>query len=170
MSISNGCHLYTATQTHLRGMPGKYSLVALRPQKQSGIVCPRTPFLFQIACLSACRPSLVLRLSALRVLWLLLIHSSLVLRLSALHVLLLLMSLVPSLRPSLHRDLLSATAAAASCLHHVLHIRPVFDILVELTDVAADIVVGLQAEGNDGNETDPNLRVSIATAKNGSVQ
>ena len=35
-----------------------------------------------------------------------------------------------------------------------LHIRPVFDILPEITDVAAQLPVRLQGEGDDGDEAE----------------
>ena len=72
---------------------------------------------------------------------------SLVLRLSTLRILRLLwvLSLTPTLRrSSLHRHRPSSTT-----FHHVLDVRSVAQILVELTDVAADVLVGLQAEGYD---------------------
>lgn len=77
------------------------------------------------------------------------VHTSFVLRLSTLRILRLLwVLLIPPLRSSLHRDLLPSS----SSLHHVLHVRSVAQILVELTDVAADVLVGLEAEGYDWRE------------------
>ena len=71
---------------------------------------------------------------------------SLVLRLSTLRILRLLwVLLIPPLRSSLHRDLLPSS----SSFHQVLHVRSVAQILVELTDVAADVLVRLEAERND---------------------
>jgi hypothetical protein len=76
-------------------------------------------------------------------------HSSFVLRLSTLRILRLLwVLLIPPLRSSLHRDRLPSS----SSFHHVLHVRSVAQILVELTDVAADVLVGLEAEGYDWRE------------------
>lgn len=73
-------------------------------------------------------------------------HSSFVLRLSTLRILrLLLWMLIPPLRSSLHRDRLPSS----SSFHHVLDVRSVAQILVELTDMAADVLVGLEAEGYD---------------------
>lgn len=74
----------------------------------------------------------------------------LVLRLPALRILRLLWVLsliIPPLRSSLHRDRLPSSST--SSFHHVLHVRSVAQILVELTDVAADVLVGLEAERND---------------------
>ena len=74
------------------------------------------------------------------------ILSSFVLRLPTLRILRLLwVLLIPPLRSSLHRDRLPSS----SSFHHVLHVRSVAQILVELTDVAADVLVGLEAEGYD---------------------
>lgn len=75
--------------------------------------------------------SLVLRLSALRILWLLR------------------WSRVPPLRPALHRNRL----ASSTSFHHVLNVRSVFDVLVEFADVAADVFVGLDAKGDNRNKT-----------------
>ena len=104
----------------------------IQPEKnKSGIICP---------CKTPCLSQLPLPFS-------LDIHlpSSLVLRLSTLRILrLLLWTLIPPLRSSLHRDRLPS-----SSLHHVLDIRSVAQILVELTDVAPDVLVRLEAEGND---------------------
>ena len=76
-------------------------------------------------------------------------HSSFVLRLSTLRILrLLLWMLIPPLRSSLHRDRLPSS----SSFHHVLHVRSVAQILVELTDVAADVLVGLEAKWNNWNK------------------
>lgn len=75
----------------------------------------------------------VLRLPALRILRLLLRVLSLI---------------VPPLRSSLHRNWLPSS----SSLHHVLHVWSVAQILVELTDVAADVLVGLEAERNHWRE------------------
>ena len=79
------------------------------------------------------------------------IHSSFVLRLSTLRILRLLLLwvlLIPPLRSSLHRYRLPSCSSSSS-FHHVLHVRSVAQILVELTDVAADVLVGLEAEGYD---------------------
>ena len=74
------------------------------------------------------------------------VHFSFVLRLSTLRILrLLLWVLIPPLRSSLHGYRL----ASPSSFHHILHVRSVAQILVELTDVAADVLVGLEAERND---------------------
>lgn len=35
-----------------------------------------------------------------------------------------------------------------------LHIRPILDVLPEVADVAADLLVGLKAEGDDGDEAE----------------
>jgi hypothetical protein len=81
------------------------------------------------------------------------ILSSFVLRLPTLRILRLLLLLrvllIPPLRSSLHRYRLLPSSSAASSFHHVLHVRSVAQILVELTDVAADVLVGLEAERNN---------------------
>ena len=41
---------------------------------------------------------------------------------------------------------------SSSAFHHVLHVRPVFEVLVEFADVAADVFVGAEAERNDWDE------------------
>jgi hypothetical protein len=77
-------------------------------------------------------------------------RSSFVLRLSTLRILRLLwVLLIPPLRSSLHRNRLPSS----SSFHHVLHVRSVAQILVELTYVAADVLVGLEAEGYDWRRT-----------------
>jgi hypothetical protein len=48
----------------------------------------------------------------------------------------------------LHRNRLSSTS-----FHHVLDVGSVFDVLVELADVAADVLVGLKAKWDDWNKT-----------------
>lgn len=80
----------------------------------------------------------------------LVLHSLLVLRLPALRILWLLWLLsmvVPALRSSLHRNRLPSSSA----FHHVLDIRAMLEVLVEFADVAADILVGLEAERYDWN-------------------
>jgi hypothetical protein len=107
------------------------STIITARKKQSGIICPKTPYFF---------PLLVLRLPALRILWLLL------------------STVRPALRrPSLHWNLLPS--CSASRLHHVLHVRPVLEVLVEFADVAADVLVGLETEGYDGDEAEAICRV-----------
>ena len=41
-----------------------------------------------------------------------------------------------------------------AALHLLLHIRPVLDVLPEIADVAADLVVGLEAEGDERDEAE----------------
>jgi hypothetical protein len=48
----------------------------------------------------------------------------------------------------LHRNRLTSTS-----FHHVLDVGPVFDVLIELANVAADVLVGLKAERYNGHET-----------------
>jgi hypothetical protein len=52
-----------------------------------------------------------------------------------------------------HHDggLLAASAAAA---HLLLHIRAVLDVLVEVADVAADFLVRLEREGDEGHKAE----------------
>jgi hypothetical protein len=38
--------------------------------------------------------------------------------------------------------------------HLLLHVRAVLDVLVEVADVAADLLVRLQREGDDGDEAE----------------
>lgn len=38
--------------------------------------------------------------------------------------------------------------------HLLLDVRAVLDVLIEVADVAADFLVGLQREGNDGDEAE----------------
>jgi len=78
------------------------------------------------------------------------VRSSFVLRLSTLRILRLLLRvlLIPPLRSSLHRYRLLSSCPSSS-FHHVLHVRSVAQILVELTDVAADVFVGLEAKWNN---------------------
>jgi hypothetical protein len=47
------------------------------------------------------------------------------------------------------RRLLSSTP-----LHLLLHVRAVLDVLPEIADVAADLVVGFEAEGDEGDEAE----------------
>ena len=61
----------------------------------------------------------------------------------------------------MHRDRLPSS----SSFHHVLHVRSVAQILVELTDVAADVLVGLEAEGNYWNETEREPLPSFVDAR-----
>jgi len=79
---------------------------------------------------------LVLRLSALCVLWVLYLLS--------------LLPVAPALWPSLHWYLLSSSAS----LHHVLHVGSVLEVLVESADMAANIFVRLKAEGNHRNKAE----------------
>lgn len=75
----------------------------------------------------------------------------LILRLTTLRILLLLMvSLIPTLRSSLHGYLLPSAAA----LHHVLHVWPVPQVLVEAADVATDVFVWFETKGYHGYETE----------------
>jgi hypothetical protein len=52
----------------------------------------------------------------------------------------------------MHHDcgLLAARAAA----HLLLHVRAVLDVLVEVADVAADFLVRLEREGDQGHEAE----------------
>ena len=50
-----------------------------------------------------------------------------------------------------HNSGLLPMAPSANLL---LHVRAVLDILVEVADVAADFLVGLEREGNNGNEAE----------------
>ena len=52
----------------------------------------------------------------------------------------------------LHRHSPIMTSSACSSVHLALYVRPKLDVLVEIADVAADDVVGLQAEGYERNE------------------
>jgi hypothetical protein len=107
-------------------------------QKAKWYHLPKTPYLSQYTLLprfSTSRLLLILRLPALRILWLLL------------------STIRPALRrPSLHRNLLPS--CSSSRLHHILHVRPVLEVLVEFANVAADVLVGLEAEGYDGDEAE----------------
>ena len=49
----------------------------------------------------------------------------------------------------MHRNRLSSTS-----FHHVLDVGPVFDVLVELANVAADVLIRFEAEGDHWNETE----------------
>jgi hypothetical protein len=82
---------------------------------------------------------------------------------SRLLLILLLSTVCPALRrPSLHRNLLPS--CSSSRLHHILHVRPVLEVLVELANVAADVLVGLEAEGDDWDEAEAVVaRVSVAS-------
>lgn len=53
---------------------------------------------------------------------------------------------------SLHRYLVAAWAGTAGLL--VLDVRAKLDVLVEIADVAADVAVGLEREGYDGDEAE----------------
>jgi hypothetical protein len=48
----------------------------------------------------------------------------------------------------LHRNRLSSTS-----FHHVLDVGSVLDVLVELADVAADVLVGLETKWNNRDKT-----------------
>ena len=52
--------------------------------------------------------------------------------------------------PTVHHDRRLAGAA----LHLLLHVGAVLDVLPEVADVAADLVVGLEREGDDGDEAE----------------
>ena len=60
----------------------------------------------------------------------------------------------------MHRNRLSSTS-----FHHVLDVGSVFDVLVEFADVAADVLVGLEAEGNYWNETEREPLPSFVDAR-----
>lgn len=55
----------------------------------------------------------------------------------------------PALRICLHRYLLPLPTS--SSIHLVLDIWSEFDVLVEMADVAANVVVGLETKRYDGN-------------------
>lgn len=57
----------------------------------------------------------------------------------------------PTHTPHPHRPLL---LTAPTALHLPLHIRPILDILPEIADMAADLVVRLEAEGNQRDEAE----------------
>ena len=48
----------------------------------------------------------------------------------------------------------TSSSSSSSSVHLVLHVRSVLDVLMEVADVAADIVVWLEGEGNDGDEAE----------------
>lgn len=52
--------------------------------------------------------------------------------------------------PSLHHDRRLTTTS----VHLLLHVRAVLDVLPEIADVAADFLVGLEREGDDGDEAE----------------
>lgn len=61
-----------------------------------------------------------------------------------------------AVRPTHHVPawLLLRHCAAATSRQHLLHIRAVLDILPEIADVATDLPIGLEAEGDDGDEAE----------------
>jgi hypothetical protein len=60
----------------------------------------------------------------------------------------------------LHRNRLSSTS-----FHHVLDVGSVFDVLVELADVAADVLIRFEAERDYWNETEREPLPSFVDAR-----
>lgn len=52
--------------------------------------------------------------------------------------------------PAMHHD----RGLSAGALHLLLHVGAVLDVLPEVADVAADFLVGLEREGDDGDEAE----------------
>lgn len=46
------------------------------------------------------------------------------------------------------------TTSSSCALHLLLHVRPVLDILPEVADVAADLLVRLERERDEGDEAE----------------
>lgn len=59
-----------------------------------------------------------------------------------------------STAPSAHRVPAGLLLGHPAAGQHLLHVGPVPDVLPEVTDVAADLLVGLEAEGDDGDEAE----------------
>jgi hypothetical protein len=51
----------------------------------------------------------------------------------------------------------------ARVVHLLLDVRSLPDVLVEVADVAGDVMVGFEGEGDEGDEADWFLRVSLET-------
>jgi hypothetical protein len=71
-----------------------------------------------------------------------------------LHLLLLPILLLLLLLPPLRRAILHRNRRLPGVLHLLLDVRPLPDVLVEVADVAGDVVVGLEGEGDEGDEAD----------------
>ena len=52
--------------------------------------------------------------------------------------------------PAMHHD----RRRSSSALHLLLHVGAVLDVLPEIADVAADLLVGLERERDDGDEAE----------------
>jgi hypothetical protein len=61
-------------------------------------------------------------------------------------------SWVPTCGTTHHITLL--LGRCSSTTDHLLHVRAVLDVLEEVADVATNLLVGLEAKGNDGDEAE----------------
>jgi hypothetical protein len=58
------------------------------------------------------------------------------------------------LLPPLRRTILHRNRRLPGVIHLLLDVRPLPDVLVEVADVAGDVVVGLEGEGDERDEAD----------------